>query len=502
MSTEPQSGNASSDDDLPSLSSPPAGPRLDRALRAVPPAVAALGLGTLVLTIAARVATPWPLEWMEGAIVHHALRLSQLQPLYLAPSAEFVPYLYPPLGYLPMALAAPVFGSSLPAARIACLLCTVAALIGIARIGARAGGTRTAGMLGAGLFALGYGYGGAFMDIARIDLHFIALVVWGAERIDAGRERSGLWLLALSALAKQHGLVLFAAAALAMLIRDRTRSLSPVLWPASTLLLVGQLLQWSSGGWFGFYTFELPARHGVIPPLLLSFLLVDLLVLVPVLTIGAVIWLWRRRAVASPPVLLLLAALLVSALGRAHAGGHDNVRLPALALLCAWGIGPVLRALLDRERSRRARLAALVLVAIQCAILWQPPSSHAPRAAHAARFGQLRAELIRCAAGGRAVAFDHALLTPTPFVHTMALSDLSGGGSDAVGERSVEVLLAVLSGPDAPAAIAIGARFPALEAVLAERYEPCGRVQAPPMPTGYQPKSQELFVRKRLHAPP
>ena len=37
------------------------------------------------------------LEWMEGGMLVHVDRLRQGQGLYVEPSADFVPYIYPPL---------------------------------------------------------------------------------------------------------------------------------------------------------------------------------------------------------------------------------------------------------------------------------------------------------------------------------------------------------------------------------------------------------------------
>src|SRR5262245_21490265 len=52
----------------------------------------------LLLLWARRAAHPFDLEWMEGGMLAHAWRIQHGLPLYDAPAAEFVPYLYPP-GY-------------------------------------------------------------------------------------------------------------------------------------------------------------------------------------------------------------------------------------------------------------------------------------------------------------------------------------------------------------------------------------------------------------------
>src|SRR5262249_17802193 len=133
------------------------------------------GLLTFALAVAARAGFAFPLEWMEGASLDHALRLLAHRPLYAAPSAEFIPYLYPPLTYVPFAIAVAVLGPTLPAARCAALVCSGLALLAIGRGAARGAGSAAIGWAAAGLFAIGYGYTGAFLDLVRVDACFVLL---------------------------------------------------------------------------------------------------------------------------------------------------------------------------------------------------------------------------------------------------------------------------------------------------------------------------------------
>jgi hypothetical protein len=464
--------------------------------------LSALGLCTLALTVAARAAWPWPLEWMEGASLHHALRLLRGEPLYAAPSGQFIAYLYPPLAYLPMALSAALLGPSLPAARLASLACTAGALALIGRAAALSAGRATAGWLAAGLFAIGFGYGGAFLDLARVDACFVLLVAAAAERLVAGRPRAALGWLALSALAKQHGLILLAAVSVALLVREPRRSMPAVLASGLALLAAFAALQIASDGWFARYALELPASHGLQPALLASFFAVDLLVYLPVLAFSAALDLRRRLRAWTPLDALLLAALVAGALGRAHEGGHDNVRLPALSLLCIAGAWPLCRAALAPATTTLRRALACGALLLQFALLWQAPSYHAPSPRAAQAFRELHAALVRCARGGRAVALDHALLTSEPFVHTMALSDLRMGQSRRLAQAGTAALLDALAAPDAPAAVAVGERFPALERALSARYRLCAELPAPAPPTGHVPgapgprgKLQRVYAR-------
>jgi hypothetical protein len=472
----------------------PASVRVDRVFRLIGAVLAIQGLIALVATFAARAAFPFPLEWMEGAIAEHAARLAQGRSLYGPPSADFIPYLYPPLAYLPLA-AVHVAGGQLPAMRAVSILAALISLACIGRCAAREAGNRLAGLVAAGLFAAGFGYTGAFLDLVRVDSVFIALVLLGVERLGAGRERSGLFWLAASAFAKQHGLVLMLAACGALWLRDKKRAIPRILAPCLLVLLVAGGLDLASGGWFVRYVVALPRSHPLLVPLLPAFVLVDMLALLPVASVSAAIGLWARRRRPTALDAVLIAAVIVSALGRAHPGGHDNVRLPAFALLCACGLTPLSKAWLDSQARRSHRVWVLACLGLQFVLLWQAPAVHWPSPLAADRFETLVDALEDCAQGGPAVALDHAGLTPTPFLHTMALSDLRLGTDQVLAARATDAVLQRLSDGDGPAAVAVGASFPALEAVLDQHYRLCRTLRAPPMATGFTPPAPRIYAR-------
>ena len=194
-----------------------------------------------------------------------------------------------------------------------------------------------------------------------------------------------------------------------------------------------------------------------------------------------------RRARCTPVDALLLAAIVAGALGRAHAGGHDNVRLPAFALLCIAGTCRCCRALCSPERSRaRARSRGRARAAVRDAVAGAELPRAAARQRGAVRGACARARALRAAAA-RSVALDYAALGDQPFMHTMALSDLRLSGDRALSRAGTAALLDALRSPSAPRALAVGEHFAALDRVLGERYRECARVPAPALATGYQP---------------
>jgi hypothetical protein len=474
--------------------------RVGLALRLAALGLAACGLSVLAFTVAGRIAFPWPLEWMEGGSLEHALRILHGSALYAAPHAEFIPYLYPPLAYVPMALGALLFGASLPAARAASLACTLAALVLLGRTAARRAGNSLAGFVAAGLFAIGFGYAGAFLDLARVDACFVMLVLAAAERLSAGRPRAALALLGLSVFAKQNGVLLLFAVCCALLVSAPRRHLGAVMAAVGGVLGAFVAFELTSGGWFGRYTLGLPADQPLAWPLLASFVFVDVLVYVPVLALVALsdgLTRLRARTLHAGDALLLVAIAL-GALGRAHAGGHDNVRLPAFALLCIAGTLPLCRALCSPEHGNTRRVLACFALALQFAMLWQAPSFHAPAPGSAAQFAALSRALERCAHGGTRVALDYAALGNQPFMHTMALSDLRLSDDEALSRAGTAALLGALRAPSAPRALAVGEHFAELDRVLGERYRECERLPAPALATGYQPGRVEHGRRVQI----
>jgi len=479
------------------------GTLFDRVVRLTLWLVALPAFGNLVLTVVQRIAFPYPLEWMEGASLTHALRLFAGNPIYIAPSGEFIPYLYPPLGYLPMGLTVTLFGATLPIARLGAVACLLVTLLCVARAGQRLGGSALSGLLASATFALGFGYTGAFLDLVRVDGCFVMLLAAGTERTIAGRYRTALWLFACSALAKQHGVLLFGALAGALLWLDARRHLPSVLVVAFSLCVASLGLQFASIGQFARYVLELPASHGLKPQLLFSFLLVDLGVYLPVLVLS-VLLAARRGALTLPMLALVVAAIAASALGRAHPGGDDNVRLPAFLLLCVAGAALLVPPILDRARSTGLRFTWLAVLLVQLGVLVQPPGAHAPTQKAFAQFAALQRALVVCAEGGSTAALDYSRLGNHELAHTMALSDLRMGSAHALAAQGTSALLALLGGTSAPDALAVGEHFQALDAVLARNFVLCERLPAPRLPTGYSPgnrsrgRLEQLVYRKRV----
>src|SRR5262245_50878569 len=75
-----------------------------------------------VIVAVARLPYPFELEWLEGVVLEHVHRVLAGQPIYVAPSVDFVPLNYTPLYYYVSAAFAAALGPGFVALRLVSLL--------------------------------------------------------------------------------------------------------------------------------------------------------------------------------------------------------------------------------------------------------------------------------------------------------------------------------------------------------------------------------------------
>ena len=426
------------------MSPPSSARRLFDALAELPGLLALLAVLLLLAeTVAPRLSYPFDLEWMEGGMLVHALRLQQGLPLYTEPSAEWIPYIYPPLYPALIAAAAGILPQDvLPLdyalARGISLLGTGLGALSLALLLRRAGGGLGLCAGVAAAFLSTYDESGAFFDLVRADGLLIALI--GGSLLALQRRHLGLAgaLLVLAFLTK-HSFALLGLPMLAWVARTQGRAgalrfaLSSVL-PA--LLATGALQLWSEG-WFLVYLLEVPASHGMVGPRALEAPL-ELVQALPVLAaagvLAAILLRWRAPA-GTPgserwlfgPFLLVLLVLVV--LMRAHVGGYLNVLIPGF-----WGLALGSGLLLARLSQRLPRPSLSAGIGLLCLLQvglgrWEPAIYQPPPADREA--GEALLERIRAVEGE--VFMPHAPWYPhlagkQPSLPLIALMDLDHGG--------------------------------------------------------------------------
>ncbi|HEX5062899.1 MAG TPA: hypothetical protein VFV99_26175 [Kofleriaceae bacterium] len=374
----------------------------------------------LCSAIGGRVAYPYDLEWMEGGMLHHALRFQTGHGIYSEPSVEFIPYLYTPLYPALLAILGEIFGLTYTLGRVISVL----SLVGIAIVGAISicsPRNRNAAMLPAvvgtvlalGLFAAVYPFVEGWYDLVRADALFLFLVTAGLVAAMYWTDQGEGWrghgrvaavgaILAFAFFTKQTGIfyVLLGGAIVLIL---RWRRLAAYIAAAGVVGLGGSgLMNLSSGGWFWTYIRKIHSAHDFnydrfwvsFGNILWHFRALTIVIIVTLIVVG---YTWLRRPAEGSrrelprqtrPFLLWTSAFVVStivgAIGWGTEFAHFNAYMPAFlhGALAAGAAVPALAACAGilwgaRQHSQlvvhgAAGLAALLLAVTCLHWTWQP----------------------------------------------------------------------------------------------------------------------------------
>jgi hypothetical protein len=415
--------------------------------------VSAAALASLALAFARRIAYPYDLEWMEGGMLCHALRLVQGEPIYAEPSGRFVSFAYTPLYPIVLWLLSPLAGVGYLPARAVSVAAFAGALLVAYAFVRRAGGSRAVALGAAALPAAAFAPTGAWYDLARVDALFLGLAA-AAVAVGWWRRMHPVGPLAAAALmtaaffAKQTALPFAGAVGLALLLVRRRAGL---LYIATLVGLGGVLLAWAhsaSEGWFWTYAFGLHRRH--------PFDAVEAVIVTPTrlsLLLGPGLGLLAAALLRRTPALLYAAAmgatgLVASALGAGTEWSYYNALIPGV-YFAALAVGVAAATLETRWPTLTPLvLAATVVTAAGGLVALAADAVPGPWAARLAlplgydlrgflpspddrtRGEALRARLA--AAPGEVFVPGHSfyahLAGKTTRLHAMNLADLAGAG--------------------------------------------------------------------------
>lgn len=218
--------------------------------------------------ILSRISYPYQLEWLEGASLVQVHRILQGQTLYVKPSVNFVPFIYPPLFFYICAVAARIVGFGFGALRLVSFLSTITCGSILFVAVREKTNSIFAGILAAGSFASAFMLTGQWFDIARSDMLAAALcisaVFMAREKGPNGKYRDDLLggiLFSFSFFAKQYTLSVFLVVVLYYLVFNWRSAVRVVLAFAVTTAILFGIFWLNSGGWIYYYLFEIPAAH-------------------------------------------------------------------------------------------------------------------------------------------------------------------------------------------------------------------------------------------------
>jgi hypothetical protein len=337
----------------------------------------------IAATVGPRLTYPFDLEWMEGGMLVHALRVRQGLPLYVDPGPEFIPFIYPPL-YPWIVGTLGRFGEvSYTLGRVVTVVGTLAAaallVIGVTRERLR----WTAGAAAAALFLSCYDNVGAFFDLVRTDGLLVALL--GASLLACRRATrpalaAGGLLLAL-AYATKHSVAILGIPIGVVIWREYgwRRAAWFAAWSAGPALTFTLAMEIASRGRFLMYVLAVPATHPIVGSRVFPQSEQELVGAFPWALAAAALALLlnvRRRGFGFRYWLPVgLTGLLMVVLMRGHHGGYLNVLIPGywlLALFAGIGLGLGMRA------HPLVHLALAGLVAFQVGSSGWKPARYTP----------------------------------------------------------------------------------------------------------------------------
>jgi hypothetical protein len=406
-------------------------PRWLIGLRWTPLVLGAAHAALFAAVVMARFAHPIELEWMSGGVWDHVERVAAGKPLYVAPGAEFTPFLYPPLHYWLSALLAKAFAIPI-AARLVSVLATAVAGACVYLATKRLTQDRHSALLALALFAGAYSVTGYWYDLDRSDSLCVALLTAAlATALGAETQRrfaiAGA-LLGVAFLAKQPAMVFLFVAVGALAFARRFRLAGALL--AGGLAVLGPALAWlyaSSDGWFWFYCMKMPASHGMSASLITLFFIVDAGKTFALFgaCLVAVVLFGRGRERRPTDVLLVAfvaAAFFTSASSRMHKGGWVN-GLVFLTTFGAIAFGVL--------RARAAALKQPVLEAVVSGIaiaqlvhFLYDPSDAMPSARQREAATAFHDRVAGLEHEGEVLALAHAHVGTQRHLHAMALVDV------------------------------------------------------------------------------
>jgi hypothetical protein len=328
-----------------------------------------------------RLTNPYPVEWLEGAFVAHSLRVLNGQPIYIAPSAEFIPNLYPPLAYWAQALAMRWIGPTLPAARWVSVLATVGVAYLSAAIVYRSSRSRLAALAVAAIFLDAYAVCGGWYDQARNDMIFLflglasLLVVTGKPTIR--RAILAAILASLATWTRQQGLAFLALGLVHLCLRARKEALVFAVMACAINIGGIYLAQVVSDGWFLRYTWTTLGDYTIHyerMPIIFHMFVANL----SLLFVATLLWLAINLRLRRFSNLLSVWGLglgmftLSAFVAMIKEGGYVNHFIPVVVFALLL-IGMAIGDFAYERRHPRALAVALAILIIQY-IVWPHPS--------------------------------------------------------------------------------------------------------------------------------
>ena len=352
-------------------------------------ATSALYILSYIVIALLRIRYPFELEWLEGGVLEHVRRILEGKKLFVAPSIEFVTFIYTPLHYYVSALAAKITGLSFFPLRLVSLLSSLGSFFIIYLIVKKETQSRFAGVVATGLFAATFRLSAFWFDIGRADSLFIFLLLVTIYLIRfeisiISYVLAGV-LVSLSFLTKQTALVISLPIMLYAILSNWRRSIFFV--GTAIALIFGSTVFFDriSDGWFIYYIYKLPSYHAITKSMILGFWTKDIFPKLAIAFVASLLYIFAL--LAKPDKKALLFYLLVGAgmvggawFTRLNWASYPNVLMPAhamIAILFGLATHKISEGLL-LEKQVSIKICIYLICLIQFALLIYNPFRQVP----------------------------------------------------------------------------------------------------------------------------
>ena len=344
-----------------------------------------------------RIRYPFSLEFAEGDALIQVLRILQGKPLYEQPSFRYVALDYPPVYFYVSALTARLIGFGFFPLRLVSFVSSVGCISIIYLICRKEGTGILPALIAGGFFAATYELGGAWFDIARVDMLAIFLLLLAVYLI-----RIKTWVsyiiagivFALSCLTKQTNLFVLGFLFLFFVLFERNRSLGFVLASIACFLMISWRLDRVFSGWYSFFVFKITfgsdSTSPITAPLILNsidyFWLKSLVFPIPIAIslVGTYFVLmlvrWKKemdeRAIF---YLFFIGGMIGISWGALiHQGGYKNSLITGYAGI-AVVLGLAIQKLISEQKLNAIhKIGLLFICAIQFGMLYFPVQPQIP----------------------------------------------------------------------------------------------------------------------------
>ena len=324
---------------------------------------------------------------MEGDTLIQVHRILQGKLLYAQPSFQYIAMIYPPIYFYISALFSRLIGFGFFPLRLVSFVSSLGCISVIYFICRKEGTGILPALIASGFFASTYKLGGAWFDIARVDMLALFLVLLAVYLIRIKSMEAYIIagiVFALSCLTKQTNLFILVFLCLYFILIDRNKSLGFVFTSIACFLIVSLSLDHVFSGWYSFFVYKIAFGSGSNLPITASmtlnsvgdFWLNSLLFPIPItlVLIGGyfIIMLisWKSKIDKTNIFYIFFTAGMIGASWGAliHPGGYKNVLIPGYAAIAILFGLTIQKLIYEQKENLLYRSGLLVICAMQFAM--------------------------------------------------------------------------------------------------------------------------------------